>query len=219
MLASCGLSTDDATLVRDLCAGDESAFRHILDAYSGLLLRLARTYVPTHAAAEEVVQDTWLGVIKGLDRFEGRSSLKTWIVGILVNTAKTRGVRERRSIPFSAATNGEPDEEAAVDPSRFLPADHDRWPHHWAAAPTAWPVPEDRVLAGEVREVIVRAIDALPPAQHEVIALRDVGGWGSEEVCEALGITAGNQRVLLHRARSKVRAALERYYGAIESPV
>ena len=153
-------------------------------------------------------------------RFEERSSLKTWIFKILTNIATRRGLRERRTVPFSALAEAEAGEEdAAVDADRFLPADHDRWPHHWALGPTHWATPEQGLLSGETREQILSAIEALPPAQRTVITLRDVQGWPSVEVCETLGLSEGNQRVLLHRARSKVRTALERQFGAVELTV
>lgn len=174
------------------------------------MLRLARTYVSSTAVAEEVVQEAWLGVVQGIDRFEGRSSLRTWIYRILVNTAKTRGAREGRSVPFAslAGDEGEP----SVDPDRFLPADHDRFPGHWSSFPPSFDdVPEERLLSGETLDHVRRVIDELPPAQAQVIRLRDVQGWTSQEVCNALELTETNQRVLLHRARTKVRAALERY--------
>jgi len=187
-----------------------------VDAYTPALLRLARSYVPSQAIAEEVVQEAWLGVLHGLDRFEGRSSLKTWIFRIATNTAMTRGARERRTVPFSSlAPDGDP-EASAVDPDRFLPADHDRWPQHWALGPTRWETPAEGLLAGETREVILRAVGDLPPSQRAVITLRDIEGCPAEEVCDLLELTDGNQRVLLHRGRSKVRGALERYFGAIE---
>lgn len=205
----------EALLLERLREGDERAFRQLMDAYESPLLRVAMTYTRTRAIAEEVVQETWLGVIKGLDRFEGRSSLKTWIFRILTNIAMTRGAREARSVPFSALAG--PDEEAALlDPDRFLPADHDQWPHHWTLGPTPWPRPEAGLLSGEARLVILDAIEALPSAQRRVISLRDVEGWSSEEVCEALELSDGNQRVLLHRARTKVRSAVEHYFGALE---
>jgi RNA polymerase sigma-70 factor, ECF subfamily len=213
-------STDDQVLLAALRRGDEAAFRELIDAYSAALLRVARLYVDSRSVAEEVVQETWLGVLRGLDRFEGRSSLKTWIFKILTNVAISRGARERRTIPFSALAEAEVgDGEAAVDADRFLPADHDRWPHHWALGPTRWETPEEGLLSGETRELILEAIEALPPAQRTVITLRDVQGWPSEEVCDALGLSEGNQRVLLHRARSKVRTALERHFGAVELTV
>jgi RNA polymerase sigma-70 factor (ECF subfamily) len=174
-------------------------------------------YVPSWAAAEEVVQETWIAVMRGIDGFEGRASLKTWIFRILTNVAMRSGARERRSVPFSALAEAGDSGEPSVDPDRFLPADHALFPGHWAIMPTRWPTPADGLLAGEIREVIIAAIAALPIAQRTVIALRDIEGWSSEEVCEALEITAGNQRILLHRARSRVRAAIERYYGAVEA--
>jgi RNA polymerase sigma-70 factor (ECF subfamily) len=161
--------------------------------------------------AEEVVQEAWLGVLKGLDGFQGRSSLRTWIFRILVNTAKTRGQRERRSVPFSSLWSPEPGDEPAVDPERFRPAG-DPWAGGWLSPPADWAdVPEDRLLSKETLARVREAIDALPPNQREVIRLRDVLGWTSREVVEALEISETNQRVLLHRARSRVRRALEGY--------
>ncbi|HEX5164083.1 MAG TPA: sigma-70 family RNA polymerase sigma factor [Thermomicrobiales bacterium] len=185
----------------------------LVGRYHQSLLRVASLYVSSGAAAEDVVQETWLGVLRGLERFEGRSSLKTWIFRILINRAKTRGERERRSIPFSALDSVENDgDEPAVEPERFLPAEHPRWPHHWASFPRNWDeLPEHILLSTETRTILQRAIDALPPTQREVITLRDVEGWTSEDVCHALVLTETNQRVLLHRARSKVRRALEQY--------
>jgi RNA polymerase sigma-70 factor, ECF subfamily len=180
------------------------------------MVRVAMAYVPTRAAAEEVVQETWIAVMRGIDGFEGRSSLKTWIFRILTNVAMRAGARERRSMPFSALAESEATGEPTVDPDRFLPADHELFPGHWALMPVRWPTPEEGLLAGETRDVIAAAIAELPEAQRTVIALRDVEGWSSEEVCEALEISAGNQRILLHRARSRVRNAIEEYYGAVE---
>ena len=205
--------TDDEELVRALRAGDEEAFVGLVRRYSSLMLRVALGHVRTQAVAEEVLQETWCAVLAGIDRFEGRSTLKTWIMRILVNRAKTRGEREARCVPFSSLDGGE-DDGPAVDPDRFLPADHPRYPGHWAAAPTEWSrMPDEHMLAGEVRECIRAAIETLPVRQQAVIALRDVEGWSPEEVCEALALSEGNQRVLLHRARSRVRAELERYLG------
>ena len=180
------------------------------------MVRVAQTYVPSRAVAEEVVQETWIAVMRGIEGFEGRSSLKTWIFRILANVAMRRGERESRSVPFSALAAAEDTGEPSVDPDRFLPADHELFPGHWAVMPARWPTPEEGLLAGETRDVIARAIEELPKAQRTVIALRDVEGWSSEEVCEALEITAGNQRVLLHRARATVRTAIEEYFGAVE---
>jgi RNA polymerase sigma-70 factor (ECF subfamily) len=195
---------NERELVAALKAGDEAAFRTLIETYHPMLVRVARAYVPTNTAAEEVAADTWLAVLEGIDRFEGRSSLKTWLFRILTNKAKTRGMRERRTLPFSSLES----DDSSVDPDRFHGGEH-RWPGHWAAAPQGFP--EERLLAGETRDVVERAIEALPPAQRTVISLRDVEGWSAEEVCNALTLSETNQRVLLHRARSAVRAALERY--------
>ena len=180
------------------------------------MIRVAMAYVPSRAAAEEAVQETWIAVMRGIDGFEGRSSLKTWVFRILVNVAMRTGARERRSMPFSALAAAEDTGEPSVDPDRFLPADHELFPGHWAIMPARWPTPEEGLLAGEIRGVVAGAIAELPEAQRTVIGLRDVEGWSSEEVCEALEISAGNQRILLHRARSRVRNAIEDYLGAVE---
>jgi RNA polymerase sigma-70 factor (ECF subfamily) len=173
------------------------------------MLAVARHHVKTRASAEEVVQEAWLGVLKGLDRFEGRSSLKTWVLRILVNTAKTRGVRESRFVPYSSLT---PEgEEPAVEPERFRGPD-DPFPGHWRAYPGDWGrLPEEVLGDQQTMRVLLAAIHALPDAQRIVITMRDVQGCDAEEVCTALEVSEGNQRVLLHRARSKVRAALEEH--------
>jgi RNA polymerase sigma-70 factor (ECF subfamily) len=200
---------DDSRLVDALRRGDEAAFASLVDRYTAPLRRLALDFVRTPAVADEVVQETWLGVLKGIDRFEGRSSLRTWLFRILVNTAKTRGAREARTVPFSALEPG--GEEAVVPEDRFRGAD-DQWAGHWATPPRAVvDVPEERLLAAEVRARISSAMETLPDAQRAVVTLRDVAGWDSGEVCEALSVSEGNQRVLLHRGRSKLRAELERY--------
>jgi RNA polymerase sigma-70 factor (ECF subfamily) len=204
-------ASDDAGLYRALRAGDESAFAGLVERYNASLLRVAMTYVRDRAVAEEVVQETWLGVLHGLERFEHRSLLRTWIFRILTNKAKTRAVRERRSIPFSSLTSSA-DDGPSVEPERFFDASHPVWPGHWASPPRSWDdLPEHHLESKEVRAVIKVAIAALPPMQAQVISLRDVEGWSSEEVCELLDISEANQRVLLHRARSKVRAELERF--------
>ena len=210
--------TDEQCLIESLKAGDERAFALLLDEYSSALFRVAMAHVGTRAVAEEVVQETWLGVINGIDRFEGRSSLKTWIFRILTNTANTRGQRERRVVPFSALGPAA-DDGPAVDADRFFPPDHARYPDHWALGPTAWETPEEGLLSAETRELILRAIDELPEAQRTVVTLRDVQGWSPEEVCDALQLSDGNQRVLLHRARTKIRASLESYFDAVEETV
>jgi RNA polymerase sigma-70 factor (ECF subfamily) len=202
----------DADLVAALRRGEERAFATLVGRHQAALLRLAGTFVRDRAVAEEVVQETWLAVLGGIDRFEGRSALKTWIFQILANRARTRAVRERRSAPFSALGDGE--DHASEDADRFLPAGH-RWAGHWAAAPTAWP--EERVLGDETLRCVRDAIALLPPRQAHVLVLRDVEGWEPDEVCATLGLSDGNQRILLHRARGKVRAALERYFEGAPS--
>ena len=201
-------SERDAELVARLRDGDESAFMELIDTYGATMLRVAQMYVRDRATAEEVVQETWLAVLNGIDRFEGRSSLKTWLFRILTNRAKTRGERDGRQVPFSSLAGGGEEDEPSVDPDRFLGPDS-ATPGAWAAPPRAWP--QDKVLERETLDVIKMAIEQLPEAQREVIRLRDVEGWTPMEVADALEITDGNQRVLLHRARSKVRAALEMY--------
>jgi RNA polymerase sigma-70 factor, ECF subfamily len=179
----------------------EAEFAALVNEHSSALLRLALIHSPSRAVAEEVVQETWIAVLRSLGGFEGRSSLRTWICRILINTARRRAASEGRSIPFSAVAG---DDEPAVDPSRFQR--EGQWAGHWAAFPVD---PAERLLGAEVREHIERAIAALRSPQREVIVLRDVEGWSSEEVCDALELTPANQRVLLHRARAKVRQALE----------
>jgi RNA polymerase sigma-70 factor (ECF subfamily) len=204
----------DAQLVAALKAGDEETYRRLVREWHAMMVRVAQIFVPSRDIAEEVVQETWLRVLGALDRFEGRSSLRTWVFRILVNTAKTRAQREGRVIPFSALNDPGRVPEPAVDPDRFLDADHERYPGHWAAPPRA--LPEERLLATETRERIGAAIDALPSAQRAVITLRDVSGWDAESVCNALDLSEVNQRVLLHRARAKVRQALEEYLSPEE---
>jgi RNA polymerase sigma-70 factor, ECF subfamily len=208
--------TSDEQTVAALRAGDERAFAALVDLHAPALLRVAMAYVPSRAVAEEVVQETWIAVMRGIERFEGRSSLKTWIFRILTNVAMRGGSRERRSVPFATLAAEEDTGEPSVDPDRFLPADHEHWPGHWLISPTRWPTPEEGLLAGETRAVIVEAIAELPKAQRTVISLRDIEGWSGEEVSAALEITAGNQRILLHRARTRVRARLEEHFGAVE---
>jgi RNA polymerase sigma-70 factor (ECF subfamily) len=203
--------SEEAALVERLRSGDEAAFAELIDRYGASMLRVARMHVRDQAVAEEVVQETWLAVINGIERFEGRSSLRTWLFRILTNRAKTRGEREGRTVPFSSivAAEAAADSEPAVDADRFLGADHERYGYHWAAPPRPWT--QERVLERETLSKIQEAIDALPETQRTVIRLRDVEGWSADEVAEALGITDVNQRVLLHRARSKVRNELEGY--------
>ncbi|HET9001213.1 MAG TPA: RNA polymerase sigma factor [bacterium] len=213
MVSDVAHTDEDTELVIALREGDEDAFVILTARYHVPMLRLASMYV-SRAIAEEVVQDAWLGVLKGIGRFEARSSLRTWIFRILMNRTKTQMQREGRSIPFSALGDpaGEP-AEPAVDPDRFLDATHPQWPNHWRTPPRSWgESPEDRLLAKETQAYIQQAIDTLPPTQREVITLRDMNGCTPEEVRDLLSVSAVNQRVLLHRARSRVRRALERYF-------
>lgn len=209
-------TADDRQLIEALQRGGEHAFLVLVERYHTSLVRLALLYTPSHAVAEEVVQETWLGVLQGIGRFEGRSSLKTWLFRILTNRAKTRGERERRTIPFSSAFSALDDAgEPSVDPDRFRPAGAPS-AGHWLSPPQNWDeMPEERLLSRETREEIGKAIEALPPNQREVITLRDIEGWTAEEVCNTLSISETNQRVLLHRARSRVRAKLEQYLDGI----
>jgi len=202
-------AAEETELLARLRAGDERAFEALVERHYPTMLAVARHYVNTRAVAEEVVQEAWLGVLKGIGRFEGRSSLRTWILRILVNTAKTRGAREARSIPFaSLAPEGD---EPAVEPGRFRGAD-DPFPGHWLAYPGNWQrLPEEALADRETLDLVLATIHQLPPPQRIVITMRDIQGCDSEEVCEALDVSEGNQRVLLHRARSKVRGALERH--------
>jgi RNA polymerase sigma-70 factor (ECF subfamily) len=206
--------SDDLDLVARLRAGDEAAFARLLDSLGPSMRRVARMYVSSDAVADEVVQDAWIGVLKGLDGFEGRSSLRTWIFRILVNIAKTRGVRESRSVPF-AALAGDDLDRPSWDPSAFL-GPGEEWAGHWSTLPFDWRgLPEERVSGAETLRTIREAIDGLPPMQAEVIRMRDVMGWTSEEVRNALDLTETNQRVLLHRARASVRRALEDHFRSV----
>jgi RNA polymerase sigma-70 factor, ECF subfamily len=200
--------SEDA-LLASLRAGDEQAFAGIVDGWSGAMLRVCRAYVPTDSAAEEVVQETWLAVIEGLPRFRGDSSLRTWVWSILVNQARNRGTRERRTVPF--ASLGPEDVGVSVDPSRFQGPD-ERYPGGWRQFPADWP--EDALLAAEVQAVVHAAVAALPARQRAVVTLRDIEGYSAEEVSTLLQVTQGNQRVLLHRGRTGVRAHLEHAFAA-----
>jgi RNA polymerase sigma-70 factor (ECF subfamily) len=194
-------SPEDGVLLARLRGGDESAFAQVVDRYADAMLRTAMFFTGSRPAAEEAVQDTWLAVLGGLDRFEGRSSLKTWVFRILVNRAKTQALRDRRVVPFSALEAEGGEEGPAVPPERFRPPDADRWPGHWSAPPESWAgQSEERLLAAESMALVRDAIEALPPLQRAVITLRDVQGWTAEDVCGVLQLTRANQRVLLHRA-------------------
>jgi len=208
------LATQEQTedFLAALRAGDERAFLSLVEQYHPTMVRVARGFVGTEAVAEEVVQDAWMGVISGIESFQGRSSLKWWILCILTNCAKTRGQKERRTVPFSSiVADGD---DPAVAPSRFLDDSQPRWAGGWAAPPQVWG--EERLMSDEMLDLVERAIHRLPDGQREVIVLRDVEGLDSNQVCSLLGLTEANQRVLLHRARSRVRAALESYIATGE---
>ncbi len=203
---------DEAELVQALKRGDEQVFSTLMDSYSGQLLRLALSFVPSRAVAEEVVQETWMGVLEGIGRFEGRSSFKTWLFRILTNRAKTRGTRERRYEPFGlSGVDSEGDEGPSLEDSLFVAEGSGKG--HWVDPPQGWEpdTPERALLSKECREAIEKAILGLPDNQRQVITLRDVEGVGAEEVCNILDISETNQRVLLHRARTKVRRVLDPY--------
>jgi RNA polymerase sigma-70 factor, ECF subfamily len=206
-----GSSLEDHDLVTALRAGDETVFTRLVREHGPGMLRVARKYVSTQAVAEEVVQEAWLGVLRSLDRFEGRSSFKTWLYRILTNTAMSRGEREARSIPFATLGGEGGAADVSVDPSRFRT--EGAWVGHWAAPPENWASPEPRLLEAEARQIIDRTIAQMPEAQAIVITMCDIEGFAPEEVCNVLDISLTNQRVLLHRARSRVRQALEDYMG------
>ena len=210
-LTSAASPTDELELVLALRAGDEDAFTDLVNRYQAQMVKIALAYVPSHAIAEEVVQEAWLGVLNGIGRFEQRSQLKTWIMRIVMNRAKRRGAQEARTIPISAIRDEGADRGPSVEPDRFR-GQSDQWPGHWLVAPAGWSgIPEDRLLSKETLAHVGKALEALPESQREVITLRDVLGYSSAEVCNVLAISETNQRVLLHRARSRVRAAVERY--------
>jgi RNA polymerase sigma-70 factor (ECF subfamily) len=208
------MAADDGELVAALRAGDEVAFARVVDDWSRPMLLLARGFVSTEASAEEVVQDTWLAVVRGLDGFEGRSALRTWVYRILVNIAKTRGVREHRSVPWSSL--GDEAAGPTVDPDLFRGAE-DQYPGGWRSFPREWRSPEEVALDAEVRDHLRAALEELPERQRIVLTLRDVIGCSSEEVCDLLEVSAANQRVLLHRARAAARAALAEYLSRAPS--
>ena len=211
MVKAMDAKPDEASLLNSLRARDEAAFTQLVEMYHASLVRLARIFVHDTTIAEEVAQETWLAVLRGLDRFEGRSSLKTWLFTILTNKAKTRGQRENRTLTntdLEVAASDSP----TVDPGRFNDPNTEKWPNHWADPPVTWAgIPEETLLSQETIQLIREAIDALPETQRIVITLRDMHELSSDEVCNVLGVSETNQRVLLHRARAKVRQALEDY--------
>jgi RNA polymerase sigma-70 factor, ECF subfamily len=200
----------DAVVVARLRTRDEAMFAALIDAWSPGMLRAARAYVADDHTAQDIVQEAWLAVLRGIDAFQERSSLRTWVYRILVNKAKTRGVRDARTIPGLGVVDDR-DHGPTVDPARFRGAD-DPYPGHWRSSPPAWPSPEDDAVAAETRRQLAAALAGLPARQRVVVTLRDVAGHSSDEVCELLAISAANQRVLLHRGRAALRAALEHHW-------
>jgi RNA polymerase sigma-70 factor, ECF subfamily len=207
------MTAPERALVQALAAGDERAFNEVVGRYHRSLVRLARNYVRTEAIAEEVAQDAWCAVVTGVERFEGRSSLKTWLFSIVVNKARTRAERERRVTPFSCLASPEDDGSPLAVEDRFGPDGA------WSSSSRAWEEPERRAISLELREELREALHQLPERQRLVVTLRDVEGLDSCEVCELLGLSAGNERVLLHRGRARLRAVLERALGAVPLPV
>jgi RNA polymerase sigma-70 factor (ECF subfamily) len=196
-------AVDDDRLAELARAGDDDAFAMLVRRHSPALLRLARTHVPSDAVAEDVVQETWIGVLHGLERFERRSSFQTWLFRILVNRAKTRGVHEHRCVPFATLDSADGEEGPTGDPTRFLREGA------WGSLPRRWQDdPEAALRAKEARRLVQEAVDALPERQRIVITLRVLQGLGSDEVRNVLDVSESNERVLLHRARTKVRVAL-----------
>jgi RNA polymerase sigma-70 factor (ECF subfamily) len=198
------MTSPERALVEALAAGDERAFSEVVGRYHRSLVRLARNYVRSEAVAEEVAQDSWCAVVTGIERFEGRSSFKTWLFSIVVNKARTRAERERRTTPFSALASADEDGSPVPIEDRFAPDGA------WSAPPRAWDDPERRVLSLELRDDLRAALEELPERQRLVVTLRDVEGLGPDEVSELLGLSPGNERVLLHRGRTRLRDELER---------
>jgi RNA polymerase sigma-70 factor, ECF subfamily len=204
------LEDGERELVEALRRGDEKAFSRLVDRHHAAMVRVARLYVASTCAAEEVAQEAWLGVLQGIATFQARCTLKAWIFSIVGNCAKTRGARDKRMVPLSSlGREGDEGGGPSVEPERFLDESHPRWSGHWSSPPQAWS--DERLVAQETVAAIAAAMETLPPMQRAVMTMRDVEGLGSEETCQVLGVSEANQRVLLHRARSKVRKAMESF--------
>ncbi len=204
-----GTGIGEIALVRALQAGDEATFERVVAEHTPAMLRVAGAYRVGQAAAEDIVQEAWLRALRALDRFEGRSSFRTWLFAILGNCARDRVEVDGRSISVGGL-----DDEPAVEPGRFFGGEHPRWAGMWTTLVDSWDsVPDEQLLAGEARERFRQAVDELPERYAIVFVLRDLEGWTSDEVCVLLDLTPANQRVLLHRARNRIRAALEAYFG------
>ena len=208
-VASAPATASDEQLVAALRDGDERTFRELYERSYPMMKRVARGYVASDAVAEEIVQDTWMAIVTGIERFEGRAALGTWMFSILTNQAKSHGARERRAVPFASIAPADV-EEPAVDSDRFQ-KDDEAWPGHWATPPRPWQKPERRLLSLEARDRLKEALAQLPERQRLIVVLRDVEGLSAEEVCDLLELSQENQRVLLHRGRSRLRAFLEEY--------
>jgi RNA polymerase sigma-70 factor, ECF subfamily len=208
-LPRAGQTGSDEPIVALLRAGDEHAFRELYRHQYPAMKRMARSYVESDAVAEEVVQETWVGILTAIERFEGRCALSTWMFSILINQAKSHSSRERRAVPLSAISPGGGD-EPAVDADRFQ-TDDEAWPGHWATPPRPWQKPDRRALSLEARELLKQALSELPDRQRLIVGLRDVEAFSSGEVCSLLGLSPENERVLLHRGRSRLRTALAEY--------
>lgn len=215
LIAGSPAAAPDEQIVAGLRAGDEVTFRDLFERNYPMMKRVARGYVGSEAVAEEIVQDTWMAIVTGIGRFEGRSSIRTWIFSILTNQAKSHSARERRAMPFSSISQAGAD-ESSVDPDRFQ-KDDEAWPGHWATPPRPWQKPERRLMSLEARERLKVALAQLPDRQRVIVGLRDVEGLTAEEVCDLLDLSQENQRVLLHRGRSRLRAVLEEYIGAADA--
>jgi RNA polymerase sigma-70 factor, ECF subfamily len=205
------MERDEEQLLTELRKGDEEAFCALVRRHTPSMTRVAMAFVSRRAVADEVVQETWLNVVRSLDAFEARSSLRTWIYTILGNCARRRAEQEQRLVPLSEIAAAEASgDELGVSRDRFF--ESGRWAGMWSTAVSRWEdLPENRIVSRELRTTLLEAIDALPRMQRAVITLRDIEGWSPEEVCEYLGLANGNQRILLHRARAAARSAIERY--------
>ena len=208
-------SPSDAQIVAALRAGDEQTFRDLFSRSYAMMKRVARGYVDSDAVAEEIVQETWVAVVAGIERFEGRSALGTWMFSILTNQAKTHTARERRALPFSSIASKD-DDGPVVDADRFQ-KDDEAWPGHWATPPRPWQKPERRLLSLEAREQLRAALEQLPDRQRLIVGLRDIEGLSAGEVCDLLELSQENQRVLLHRGRSRLRAVLDGYIDGADT--
>jgi RNA polymerase sigma-70 factor, ECF subfamily len=208
-------SESERHLVEALRAGDETAFVELVETHQSWMLRTASSFVPAPAVAEDIVQETWISVLRAVDGFEGRSALRTWIFSILVNAAKKRAAAERRTVPWSAFDEPAGDEALG---DRFFEPSHPRWANCWTSTMPNWDdAPDIRLMAAEAWRAVERTLEKLPFRQRLVFTLRDVEHWSSDEVCDALEISGSNERVLLHRARLRIRSALERHYASGES--